>query len=1168
VNIGRIGLKEPSATDPSLRLDIELKSKYHSLKWASTGNIDASCSSTNTSLESNADGCAMYNINGLQIYQRTNYIDLNSKSLNETVNTTLHVKLVSIQIPLVNAKKGADKNPVLAEETLIELAVPLIDLLKSKDGKFLVDGIGSNWTKFIHEKVVAESCILTMELTLDNCLAEYILGCCFINLSNIKIGHLPSTILLHLPVEKDSKANKKVTPAEIKSKYLESIAKLVQSQDKIASYSIQINGSCEVAPFLSSFIPVLETLEGVVSYDFEAANEVIDEEFKKESTDFWSITWGSSSTGFIHRSDIREFNKVASSLPVEAFTVPVSLCKTVTAEGQATEGNGPTIMSGLASLIQLSRADTLSFETELLLSLELPAIDADSAKQGKSASKASPKPVHVAADVTSSEPAIGSILVEVSKPLIKSVVIPQATSPVNLESIKERESAIKPANNSTPIEDLQEEIKKSITSIASEYAIAFPTHLSSSANKNERKAEFMQILNMKGTLADIKVALKPKLQQVLWWRYGPRGHALGRDHTKDLTSPPSLPLNSYLSTTGDVELDNMLSDLFVMLTKQCNIVLNRMYKETVIDSNKALMDNQSGPETVLDEVESLTQKMIRLLNQATNYEANQQYESAEQVHLERLQLALNKGNDSGLIYADYGGFCLRASSKLFMQQDKLLAARYFEKGCEALRRSFHDSNNVSNETMMLHLSCLMENLFTSNYAQSGKDECIEDLFYSRLIFPQLGMDGSNESNIDGYESDDLVPIDPMGYILLATFYSLNKQPVKARRSFLLAAKSFIGKSCLPDVSTHGTPRRTLVYLLAQQSTYFAKHGFHRLLQESISLAFSTENDVTKKIEARGLPSLTVPFIRHRLLHAQALSLVNSDPVEALSVADKCLHSADCDNDKVNGWLLLAQVQQVLNPDASILISLYFSALEVIGKSESIGYNIVPLEDYSTLGKLLIQSARYNEAVTLLSHAIPHYPTAGSLLLMSGVAYLRLEQYYEADQALQHANILDNRNPEVWAYYTLLCLYSGCSRIDEASSALYQTLRLELRNSSLLRELAVCYLAIDKLAIAEDLIRRCMSIESSSSSNGKPHPATRKLFADILAGQNQTSEAIEEYKMVLESSVSDPSLQRQAAETCLKLSSALGRFEDAKSVEGIIQLLNDEGISQSYTVATE
>ena len=113
--------------------------------------------------------------------------------------------------------------------------------------------------------------------------------------------------------------------------------------------------------------------------------------------------------------------------------------------------------------------------------------------------------------------------------------------------------------------------------------------------------------------------------------------------------------------------------------------------------------------------------------------------------------------------------------------------------------------------------------------------------------------------------------------------------------------------------------------------------------------------------------------------------------------------------------------------------------------------------------------RFDEAVSMLLFACSVY-ISSTLFSLLGVALMRMDRLAEAEDALVEANLLDYRNPEVWAYLSLLCLTSGPFRMEESTKCLFQALRLGLNSSSLLRELATANMAADKLQTAEDLVR--------------------------------------------------------------------------------------------------
>ncbi|RHY10524.1 hypothetical protein DYB36_010954, partial [Aphanomyces astaci] len=92
------------------------------------------------------------------------------------------------------------------------------------------------------------------------------------------------------------------------------------------------------------------------------------------------------------------------------------------------------------------------------------------------------------------------------------------------------------------------------------------------------------------------------------------------------------------------------------------------------------------------------------------------------------------------------------------------------------------------------------------------------------------------------------------------------------------------------------------------------------------------------------------------------------------------------------------------------------------------------------------------------------------------------------------------------------------------------------NTTLLRELSNGFVALDKLEVAESLLRRSLLAGDSS--------LTRKTLADVLAAQNCASTALDQYKKALEgcSSMGD---RAALLARCADLLSMLGRLEEAK-----------------------
>jgi len=92
-----------------------------------------------------------------------------------------------------------------------------------------------------------------------------------------------------------------------------------------------------------------------------------------------------------------------------------------------------------------------------------------------------------------------------------------------------------------------------------------------------------------------------------------------------------------------------------------------------------------------------------------------------------------------------------------------------------------------------------------------------------------------------------------------------------------------------------------------------------------------------------------------------------------------------------------------------------------------------------------------QAKAMYIHASEIKPSSQTWLGVGKACYL-LKEYSEAEDALAEANVLNNRDGDVWAYIALLCL--TLNRLFEANQAISQALRFGLKDLEILKQVGM------------------------------------------------------------------------------------------------------------------
>lgn len=534
-----------------------------------------------------------------------------------------------------------------------------------------------------------------------------------------------------------------------------------------------------------------------------------------------TVTWTKSPVLFMHRKVVRQFTLLLLQDPASAY-LPLSIKKTPSPTFLEVEG-GVQTATGKLNIQRITH--TGAVKPELFATLEGAGLDVD-ADSGAGVSAASKF----------------SVTLSLSAPLLPTSALEKLTAEMEMNggALKAQRGGMKKKSdipddilsgkavtggdaNRDVLKELRTEISSTIEKIGQEYVSLYPEPTQSiptlvaAANstsdpttqtcprgsnvqtQEERKLEFLDFLVNNGIFHELKESLKPKVQLLIKERYGNRGRALGKSQAL-----ASVDLNrgdaDKFQVTQEIDegsIEALLSELYVFLLKECSLVLNSMFTDTVIARDTAELEKTAY---INDEAETQAQLVQRLLLQARDAAASGAHDVANAVHLERLQIINHSpimGPDVDLVhsaYAAYGEFLLQQSASVLASASTVgaelqvilldKAQTLLGKARSALSSAYQIKPSVW-QVALLYAGILVE------LDQAEQAEVVlQDVLRSQLE----GNSNSNGkefalrslSEFDGYDSDALCPVDPMCYSVLASLFHLQGHALKARKALLLA----------------------------------------------------------------------------------------------------------------------------------------------------------------------------------------------------------------------------------------------------------------------------------------------------------------------------------------------------------------------------------------------
>ena len=1057
-DIALMSLADSEATrpaPPTLRVDAELV-EYHGstpLRWNGTSSCSISGNVVASKESAAPEGQLSDSFSAhLAFSAYTASIALEKKSLCAICDCFVRITVASVTSaapPAVKSGKPQQESGATStSEPLLEIDIPLRLLVvsfgcrMSSSDVFGSYGSSEVTCRLLNTQFDSSMSYISWTITGDDSLAEHCLGAALFRVEGAEVlgpHRLWTPVIPEVPEPKSKGQPIEAVKAAHRQKLIDAACKAASTASE--AYSLRLGGEASDAKFREylgeSVLPPPKT-----TFDVASAGQIPLGDDIRTINSLWSLSWGPAAPTFLHR---RELKRLSFALFSGHVTLPVVLEKKASS-GVATDH--PIKAAGSLDMSAFAVPGTLNAVAHTQLVPVVPS-EAEATLE-----------IRFQLSFTSSPTPPATL-----KPSLDPGSVASTTSG------RQVAAAIQEVD---VLQELRDEMAVVVRTVAREYVTLYPlpsTHGPAESASEEgfslsaRKADFFHFLSSSAKYHALKEGLKPKVQRVVRHRFGVRGRAMG--YGADALVPPE-----GINSKESVPLDSLLQDMYVFLLKECNLVLNDIFRTTLIDRDASELERGAR---IDDTEETPSQAFTRLGDLAADAEADGRFEAAEQIHLERIALVSGSaalGIDKDKAYASfalYAEFLLRQAVQYMVRGQNDLARERTNLARETLEVAASKSNRRRYWRYELLLACLL--------LETGANEA-GDIAMGRSLAAQLDIDRNTFSvdSIGGYDSEELCRADPLVYAVLAGQFLRRGEKLSTRKALRLVSMSYSEGNFTPFVSMHGTPRRTAVLCLSRAAEYLFGFGFSALGNSCLTLAQECDEAAASKALENGVPSAAPTFIRYALKRAQAAQLLCQGDVDGAVELFELSQSVTEDvDDQIRSLLWKGKLHADYPQDDQAVASAVDTFVSAINLASGRLYAI-PLDAFIRLGKLLIAGGRYVEAREYLICGCRVYSFSSALFRLTGIASLRLSALEDAEEALYEANLLDNRNPDVWGYLCILCLAGGPSRLGEAECALRQAFRLNLDSVDILRELAVAYMEADRLTVAEDLIRRASALE--------------------------------------------------------------------------------------------